>query len=217
MALCSVSLWSANLAELASEITKMNPYADYFHIDVGDGYATPELLFFPDLLRALKPYSMRPFEVHVMAEKPQLIINSFLEGTADVIDIHPEAFSNPFKQLEMIKDHDIEAGIVVSLDSNLDFTKTLLKSGLVDICVCLGQRIGHKGSDPDSKVYQNLRHLRRFIDSEGLDVLLQADGGIRAHTAELLVEAGADILVPGSLAFATDYTQTLPWLQSLKY
>jgi ribulose-phosphate 3-epimerase len=211
----SVSLWSADLGNLKSEVQKMNPLADYFHIDVGDGYYTPSLLFFPDLVKALRPLSARPFEVHVMAIHPEKIVDSFIGNGADIIDIHPEAFADPVAELDKIRKAGLKSGIVISLDSDIEKMKSLLACGLVDIAVCLGQVIGTKGKDIDPRVFSTISEIRSFVDSSSLNVLIEADGGIRSHTVQKLVDAGADILVPGSLAFKTDHEKILPWLKGL--
>ncbi|HAH63155.1 MAG TPA: ribulose phosphate epimerase [Treponema sp.] len=216
MAECAVSLWSADLGNLESEVKKMNQYADYFHIDVGDGYYTPSLLFFPDLTGTLRKVSQRPFEIHVMAERPERIVDSFIGNGADIIDIHPESFRDPVAELKLIRDSGLKTGIVISLQSDTEKMMEYLATGLVDMCVCLGQTIGCKGKDPDPRVYETIGMMRKFIDEKKLDVRVEADGGIREYTVEKLVQNGADVLVPGSLAFKTDYTKMMPWLHSLK-
>src|SRR5439155_1388782 len=82
---CSTSLWSADLANLASEVRRVEPYTERFHLDVADGHYVPNLLFFPDLVRALRRHTRLPFEVHLMTTDPLAWIGPFSEAGADWI------------------------------------------------------------------------------------------------------------------------------------
>ena len=88
--LIDVSLWSANLSELGAEVKQVEPYADLFHLDVSDAHFVPGLLFFPDLVAALRPLTCIPFHVHLMTEHPLSLIDSFVDAGANLITVHAE-------------------------------------------------------------------------------------------------------------------------------
>src|SRR5579872_6582832 len=89
--LTDVSLWSADLANLAAAIDRFNHFADSFHLDVADAHFAPSLLFFPDLVRALRPLTVRPFHVHLMVERPSALVPDFVDAGADALTVHAEA------------------------------------------------------------------------------------------------------------------------------
>ena len=88
--LADVSLWSADLANLAAGIERVEPFADSFHLDVSDAHFAPSLLFFPDLIRALRPHTKRPLHIHLMVERPTIMIENLVASGADVITVHAE-------------------------------------------------------------------------------------------------------------------------------
>src|ERR1700683_4493165 len=116
--LADVSLWSANLANLAAGIQSLDPYADSFHLDVSDAHFAPSLLFFPDLVRALRPLTNRPFHVHLMVERPTALIEDFVAGGADVITVHAEADeSEAAAAIQAIGRAGRSAGLALRLDT----------------------------------------------------------------------------------------------------
>jgi len=90
-----VSLWSADLANLARDIERLSPYADVFHLDVADAHFAPDLLFFPDLVRALRAHTERPFHVHLMMERPSKMVDRFVEAGADLITVSGHKLGGP--------------------------------------------------------------------------------------------------------------------------
>src|SRR5438876_8127084 len=92
---CSTSLWSADLANLEAEIRRVEPYSERFHLDVADGHYVKNMLFFPDLVKALRPHTSRPFEVHLMVTDPLGWIEPFVEVGADAIIFCLDAAEDP--------------------------------------------------------------------------------------------------------------------------
>jgi ribulose-phosphate 3-epimerase len=216
MALNSISLWSADLSCLKDQILKVEKYADYFHIDVGDGHYIPELLFFPDLVKAIRPHTKVPFEVHLMTKETEKFIMSFIEAGADAVDIHLDACEDGLRAIKTIKSHGKKAGIVLAPDDNIKTLVPLLEQNLLDIVVCLGTKPGVKGKDLSEEAFNRIKDVRALVDSFTGSIIIEADGGIRKHTVERLVSAGANMLVPGSLAFNAEGPETLPMLKKLK-
>src|SRR5436309_14902089 len=100
---CSTSLWSADLSNLAAEIKRVEPYSERFHFDVADGHYTPTMLFFPDLVKALRPHTRLPFEVHLMTANPLDWIEPFSEAGADGIIFCFDSTNDPNSLIRAIK------------------------------------------------------------------------------------------------------------------
>lgn len=199
--LIDLSLWSANLANLEASIAETDTIADSYHLDACDGHFAPALLFFPDLVAAIRPLTKNPFHVHLMAIKPKEWIGAFADAGANLISIHQPVAA----YAEEIQGYNCKAGLVLSLESRLEIPDAF------DFAVLMGTEIGVKGTKLDPRATSRIKDLREKFDKP-----IYADGAIREETAPMLREAGADALVPGSLIFdSKDKAQTAEWLRSL--
>jgi len=213
--LADVSLWSADLANLAVEIARLEPFADSFHLDVSDAHFAPGLLFFPDLVRALRPLSRRPFHVHLMVERPTALVAEFAASGADAITIHAEAGrSEVDAAIRGIRSAGRSAGLALRLDTPVAAAKPYFDR--VDSLLLLGTALGVKGQGLAPEACARMQSAAAMLGQERRRVRLIADGGIRAHTVPLLRRAGADVVVPGSLAFQSqNLEETFRWLRAL--
>lgn len=211
---CSTSLWSADLGELAAEIRRVEPFSERFHLDVADGHYTPTLLFFPDLVKALRPQTRKPFEVHLMAADPLAWIAPFAEAGADVFIFCFDAVPDPGAVLKAIKARGKEAGVSLLITEDLELLEPYWAQ--LDVLTIVGTAMGIKGASMDAGVPDKIRRARRLIAQRGLSTLIQADGGIRRETVPLLAAAGADYIVPGSLMFKEDPPAMRQWLATLR-
>lgn len=210
--LLDVSLWSADLVNLASGIERISPYADSFHIDVADGHFAPTLLFFPDMVSAIRKCTRKPLHVHLMVTHPLDIVPSFIDAGADLITIHVEN-GRVAETLSAIRSAGLHAGLAIRLDTPVEALAPY--GGTVDQVISLGTHIGIKGADLAPEACDRLRAIRRLFGGAP-GTKLYADGGIRRHSVPLLREAGADAIVPGSLIFqAEDQQAVYRWLKSL--
>lgn len=213
--LADYSLWSADLANLAASIAQTAPYADLYHLDVADAHFVPGLLFFPDLVAALRGLTTKPFHVHLMTAQPQQLIDDFATAGADLITIHAEnAAVAP--TLAQIKRAGKRAGLAVQLDTPIAAIEPYLDQ--LDLVVMMGTRLGIKGVGLDDRAYGRISQVKALIADRGRSdqVKVAADGGIREQTVPSLRAAGADLITPGSLVFkSTDLAQTTRWLHSL--
>lgn len=210
---CSTSLWSADLANLAADIKRVEAHSERFHLDVADGHYSPTMLFFPDLVAALRPHSKRPFEMHLMTTDPLAWIDPFAEAGADIIIFCFDAVGDPGAVLDAIKAKGLQAGVSLLLEENLDVLDDYWQR--LDVLTLLGTKAGIKGADMDSTAPERIRRARAEIDARGLATMVEADGGIRRHTVPQLAAAGADFIVPGSLMFKEDPVEMRAWLASL--
>jgi ribulose-phosphate 3-epimerase len=213
--LVDVSLWSADLANLESAIRRMSPWADSFHVDAADGHFAPNFLFFPDLIRAIRPHTALPFHVHLMAERPSELAAEFLDAGADVLTVHVENGEREAgAAIEQALRLGRGAGVTLRLETPLRAMLPYLDS--VELVILLGTEVGVKGCDLAPTAYDRLREARALLrEHPKHKVRLVADGAIRTHTVPQLRAAGADAIVPGSLVFQSqDLQATFGWLQT---
>lgn len=216
--LAEFSLWSADLAHLAEDISRTDAFADLYHLDVADGHFAPALLFFPDLVARLRRLTGHPFHVHLMVSDDILLnqIDQFAEAGADLISIQAENETVLPAALDRIRHHGLKRGLVLKLATPIAAVEPLL--GAVDFVTLLGTAIGVKGQNLSSEACARLATVRSMISAAGRrdKVILAADGGIRAGTVPDLAAAGAQTVVMGSLAFgAPDLSERMRWLHGL--
>jgi len=214
--LVDLSIWSANLTVLGDEIRRMDPWVDLFHFDVSDAHFVPGLLFFPDLVAALRPLTRRPFHVHLMVERPDQLVQPFLEAGADRISVHVENGRVGVAAIEQIRQSGKSAGIAVALETSLEETLPYLDR--IDSILLMGTRLGMKGQGLAPEAAGRIRSMRSLLDAQGYTgrIKIFADGGIRQTTVPTIRSAGADGIVPGSLIFGSvDPEGTFRWIHSL--
>ena len=214
--LAEFSLWSADLTRLGEEVRRTESYADLYHIDVADAHFVPGLLFFPDLVAALRPLTTRPFHVHLMTDNPQVLIDDFVAAGADLITIHAELGPAVPAILQKIRDSHTKAGLALKVETPLDIVQPYLDQ--IDVLILMGTLLGVKGQDLSPVACPRIQTMRTLLDRHNTthNIRIVADGGIRSHTVPSLRAAGAQSVVPGSLVFGSkDLEQTMVWLRSL--
>lgn len=217
--LVDLSLWSADLTNLHAAIARTEPFVDLYHLDVADAHFVPTLLFFPDLVAALRPLTTKPFHVHLMVDDPLTLVEPFVDAGADLITVHAEHPGGDARvrdALHAIDASGAQAGVALQLETPLEAALPYLEQ--VGAVVLLGTRLGVKGQDLAPEACPRIAQLRAWRHERQLDerVKIIADGGIRAHTVPQLRAAGADAIVPGSLVFQSEnLAETVGWLHAL--
>ena len=217
--LAEMSLWSADLGRLVDDVKRIDPYTDIYHVDVADGHFSPAMLYFPDLLLAVRKVTPKPIHVHLMIADAILLdqIAQFAEAGADLISVHAEN-SNRMDGLQAIRKLGLKAGIVLQLHTPVSAARKLL--GDIDMLTLLGTRMGIKGVGLDESANSRLTEARALVAQAKLEqrIIVAADGGIREHTVPGLRAAGAETIVMGSLAFgASDLAARMKWVHGQKY
>lgn len=210
---CSTSLWSADLANLEAEIKRVEPHSERFHIDVADGHYVPTLLFFPDLVKAVRKHTRLPLEVHLMTTHPLEWIDPFCEAGADAFIVYPDCEHTLDELRRAVLTAGKSFGISLKLDQPLEVLEPYWDD--LDLYCNIGTEVGIKGAGMDPSVPDRIRRARTIITQRGLKAEIEADGGIRRHTVPLIAAAGADYIVPGSLMFGEDPGEMREWLASL--
>jgi ribulose-phosphate 3-epimerase len=210
---CSASLWSADLSNLGAEIRRIEPYTERFHLDVADGHYVPSLLFFPDLVKALRKHTSKPFEVHLMTSDPVAWIEPFVEAGADGVLFCFDSLRDPAAAIERVKALGKFVGISLLVTEPVSRLDPYW--GSIDQVTIVGTPMGTKGTSMDPSIPSKIGAARAASQRSGVTVEVQVDGGIRRHTVPLIHQAGADWIVPGSLIFGEDPAAMRQWLATL--
>jgi ribulose-phosphate 3-epimerase len=210
---CSASLWSADLSNLASEIRRVDASTERYHLDVADGHYVRSLLFFPDLVNALRKHTSRPFEVHLMTTDPMAWIEPFAEAGADGVIFCYDSLKDPHEAIDRAKSLGKFVGISLLVTEPVGVLDPYWT--LIDQVTIVGTPMGTKGTSMDASIPDKIREARAAIDRAGGKVEIQLDGGIRRNTVPLISEAGADWIVPGSLMFGEDPAAMRQWLATV--
>jgi ribulose-phosphate 3-epimerase len=202
----SVSLWSADQLALGEAIDALDAHVDGFHIDVMDGQVVPELLYGPDLVRAVAGRARRArVDVHLMLAGTDAWLERFAAAGAGMLTVHRRWCRDVAATLRAIGDLGVQPSLALELGEPVASVEPLL--GLVDRVLVMGTEIGVKGVGLAPEALPRVRELRALAP----DVELFVDGGIREHTIGALARAGADGVAPGSLVFGRD-----DWLEGVR-
>lgn len=194
------SILSADFARLGEEVRAVTEAgADLIHIDVMDGHFVPNITIGPDVVKALRPHSPLPFDVHLMVSPVEPCIPRFAEAGADFITVHVEAGPHLHRAIQAIRGHGRRAGAALNPATPAEAVAPVLEE--VDLVLAMTVNPGFAGQTFLDGQLAKLRALRRMIDRSGGGAALEVDGGIDARTAARAAEAGADVLVAGTAAF----------------
>ena len=198
--LISPSILSADFARLGEEVRAIDTAgADWIHIDVMDGHFVPNFTIGPDVVKALRPHSDKPFDVHLMIAPVDPYLEAFAEAGADIITVHPEAGPHVHRTLQAIRQLGKKAGVVLNPATPASVLEHLMD--LADLILVMSVNPGFGGQSFIPSQLEKIRTIRSMIDASGRDIRLEVDGGVNAETARDCVAAGADVLVAGSATF----------------
>ena len=204
------SILSADFARLGAEVDAvLAAGADIIHFDVMDNHYVPNLTLGPMVCKALRNYGITaPMDVHLMVEPVDDLIVQFADAGATFITFHPEATRHLDRSLQLIKDKGCKAGLVLNPASSLEKIKYVMEK--LDMILLMSVNPGFGGQKFIPYILDKLREARTLIDTSGLPIRLEVDGGVGITNIRAVAEAGADTFVAGSAIFnAPDYARAI--------
>ncbi len=199
------SILSADFARLGEQVAAATEAgADYIHVDVMDGHFVPNITLGPAIVKAIRPHTDLPLDVHLMIERPPDYIKQFVDAGADILTVHVEACPHIHRTLQAIKEAGIKAGASVNPGTPVSRLDDILS--YLDLVLVMTVNPGFGGQAFIESTLEKISAMRKKLDEKGLNAELEVDGGINVNIAPKVVAAGADVLVAGAAVFGSGQT-----------
>ena len=196
----SPSLLSADFSNLGSEIKKIeNNNGGAVHIDVMDGSFVPEITYGEPVIRSIRKLTKLPFDVHLMVDKPELHIDSFVNAGADWVTFHFEATNHAHRIIQMLHEKGKKAGVAICPGTSISVLSEILPCA--DIILVMTVNPGWGGQKLIPSCVEKVAQLKSYREEHGLNYMISVDGGVNNDTLKAVLDAGTDIVVSGSCFF----------------
>lgn len=212
--LIAPSILSADFANLQKEIEWINKSAaDWIHVDIMDGVLVPNISMGFPVLKAIKKYSTKPLDVHLMIVQPDNYLKNFKDAGADSLSVHYEACTHLHRTVHTIKDLGMKAGVALNPHTPVNVLQDIITE--IDIVLLMSVNPGFGGQKFIENTYQKIKYLKQLIQAKKSKAKIEIDGGVDLNNAPSLVKEGAHIIVVGNTVFnSADPTQTIAKLKT---
>ena len=215
MALIAPSLLAADFLHLQSVCDMLNESeADWFHLDIMDGRFVPNISYGAMLVNFFRKTTTKVCDVHLMIEEPERYAEAFKEAGADILTVHYEACKHLHRNIQQIKSLGMQAGVALNPHTPVELLKDILQD--IDMVLIMSVNPGFGGQSFIPHTINKIKRMREMIDEQLLHIKIEIDGGITLDNAQIIIDAGADILVAGSTVFkAVNPIQTIAALKAI--
>ena len=209
------SILASDFARLGEEVRALEAAgADWIHVDVMDGHFVPNLTMGPDIVKAIRPHTSLPFDVHLMVAPVDPWLEAYRDAGADILTVHPESGPHLHRTLGRIRQLGARAGVVLNPGTPLTVLEEVVD--LVDLVLLMSVNPGFGGQSFIPSSLRKIERARALLDAAGSKAHLQVDGGVTSANASACTAAGADALVAGSFVFKGGPAAYAANIQALK-